>query len=233
MSGSIASICPLTRASSTAARTHCLRSPLAELLDAVGPSRQFCLIRAAVHANAPLWLRYPRRWHADHRQLDDGLTGPLIERRWLPVDIDELPLAEGLAYSDPDRIVAWAVDEILPAPFGGTSCVWQLSGSAGLRTSAGPDEALAVPMTTDERRYQPFHISAHRVGDKAWFDAILAEMRGGGYEAMMHDLMHRKYDDGRIWFPLEDSVDLDAMRAVVLSRRSGSRWPGSRTDGWS
>lgn len=78
------------------------------------------------------------------------------------------------------------------------------------------NESLAVPMTTDERRYQPFRISAHRVGDKTWFDAILAEMRGGGYEAMMHDLMHRTYDDGRIWFPLEDSADLDAMRAVVL-----------------
>lgn len=116
---------------------------MAELLDAVGPSRQFCLIRAGVHAHAPLWLRYPRRWHADCRQLDDGLTGPLIdlERRWLPVDIDELMLAEGLAYSDPDRIVAWVVDKILPAPFRGTSCVWQLSGSAGLRTGAGPDSA--------------------------------------------------------------------------------------------
>ena len=78
------------------------------------------------------------------------------------------------------------------------------------------NDKLAVPMTLDERRYQPFHVSPDRKGDKTWFDAIVKEMESGGLSAMMYDLMNRTYDEALIRSPLENEKDISAMRAEIL-----------------
>jgi Family of unknown function (DUF5906) len=48
-----------------------------------------------------------------------------------------------------------------------------------------------VPATHDERRYGVFDVSDHRCGDRAYFNAIIEQMEGGGLAAMIHDMQHR------------------------------------------
>jgi len=88
------------------------------------------------------------------------------------------------------------------------------------------NETLAIPMTHDERRYQPFEISSERIGDGEWFDAIVEEMDNGGREAMLYDLQRRTYNAKLIRSTLADSVDLNAMRAEVLDApiRFAAEW---------
>lgn len=103
-----------------------------------------CLIRAAIHPEFHLYRALPRRWHESARkQNGDCQTGPFIDlpRTWLPVDIDDVPLPSALSYSDPDEIIRWIACEVLPEPFCDRTCVWQFSGSAGLKTANGASSA--------------------------------------------------------------------------------------------
>lgn len=77
------------------------------------------------------------------------------------------------------------------------------------------NEKLAVPMTLDERRYQPFEVSTERVDDAQWFAEIVEEMQSGGLEAMFYDLKSRRYDRSLISRPLPNS-DLHALKAEAL-----------------
>lgn len=45
-----------------------------------------------------------------------------------------------------------------------------------------------VPASTYDRRYYVLQVSPHRVGDRAYFTALLAEMENGGREALLHEL---------------------------------------------
>jgi len=55
-----------------------------------------------------------------------------------------------------------------------------------------------VPAGHGARRYAVFEVSADRMGDKAYFDALGAEMNNGGVEAMMFDLLQLDLGD---WHP--------------------------------
>jgi len=55
----------------------------------------------------------------------------------------------------------------------------------------GNDDRL-VPATPDERRYAVFDVGDHRRNDRPYFNKIDAEMKNGGYEALLHYL--RNYD---------------------------------------
>jgi hypothetical protein len=57
-----------------------------------------------------------------------------------------------------------------------------------------------VPASHDERRYAMFDVSGTRIGDKAYFDALHAEMRNGGLAAMLWDLQRLDLGD---WHPRE------------------------------
>ena len=65
-----------------------------------------------------------------------------------------------------------------------------------------------VPVKGRERRFMVFDVSDYRVGDKAWFSAIYAQLSDGGYEAMLHDLGALDLSG---WHPREIFVT-DAMR---------------------
>jgi hypothetical protein len=51
------------------------------------------------------------------------------------------------------------------------------------------NDTWVVPAGHDERRFAVLKISDARQGDHAYFKAIVGQMEGGGYEAMLHDLL--------------------------------------------
>lgn len=46
-----------------------------------------------------------------------------------------------------------------------------------------------IPAAPGERRFAAFRVSDHRKNDRAYFDALFAEMEGGGLAAMLDDLL--------------------------------------------
>ncbi len=53
------------------------------------------------------------------------------------------------------------------------------------------NEDWVVPASIDSRRFLVLLVSSARVNDRAYTDAIVGEMEHGGYEAMLHELLHR------------------------------------------
>ncbi len=53
------------------------------------------------------------------------------------------------------------------------------------------NELWVVPADTDARRYAVFRVSEKRKGQLAYFEQLVSELATGGYEAMLHDLLHR------------------------------------------
>ena len=52
------------------------------------------------------------------------------------------------------------------------------------------NEEHAVPMAIDDRRMVAINVSEARKNDYAYFRAIDAQMRNGGYQALMHELLN-------------------------------------------
>ena len=65
-----------------------------------------------------------------------------------------------------------------------------------------------VPASHDERRYAVFNVSDTRIGDRAYFDALHAEINAGGLAAMLHDLQRVELGD---WHPRQ-VVHTEALR---------------------
>lgn len=53
------------------------------------------------------------------------------------------------------------------------------------------NETWVVPADADARRYAVLRVSERRKSDLRYFKAIVDELEGGGYEAMLFDLLHR------------------------------------------
>jgi hypothetical protein len=53
------------------------------------------------------------------------------------------------------------------------------------------NENWAVPADADARRFAIFRVSDKRKGAYSYFKAIVEELAGGGYEAMLYELQHR------------------------------------------
>jgi hypothetical protein len=58
-----------------------------------------------------------------------------------------------------------------------------------LKVAMAANNAWVVPASADERRYAVFDVSDSRKQDHAYFDALHEEMRAGGLEAMLWDLL--------------------------------------------
>jgi Family of unknown function (DUF5906) len=54
------------------------------------------------------------------------------------------------------------------------------------------NEHWVVPADTDARRYAVFRVSERRKGQKAYFRRIINQMKNGGTQAMLYDLLDRK-----------------------------------------
>ena len=47
-----------------------------------------------------------------------------------------------------------------------------------------------------DRRWQVFQVADAKRGDRAYFAQIVGQLEQGGYEAMLHDLLHRDISEG-------------------------------------
>lgn len=77
------------------------------------------------------------------------------------------------------------------------------------------NEKWVVPAGDDERRFAVFDVSGARQGDQAYWNALVAELDGGGLAAMLFDLLAM---DLRDWHPRRSVPQTDAlMRQKVAS----------------
>lgn len=74
------------------------------------------------------------------------------------------------------------------------------------------NEDWVIPASADERRFAMFDVSPARRQDHAYFDALTAQIEGGGLAAMLHDLL--AMDLGH-WHPRLDIPKTEAMRVQV------------------
>lgn len=58
------------------------------------------------------------------------------------------------------------------------------------------NERSVVPADIGDRRWQVFEVSDQHREDKPYFSAIMKQLREGGYEAMLHELLERDILDG-------------------------------------
>jgi len=59
----------------------------------------------------------------------------------------------------------------------------------------------AVPATVDERRFFVLEVDDSKANDENYFKPIIDQMENGGYEAMLHDLLHHDYGAVNLRYP--------------------------------
>ena len=69
------------------------------------------------------------------------------------------------------------------------------TSATGVPSSAS-NERSVVPADIGDRRWQVFEVSDEHREDKPYFSAIMREMKEGGYEAMLHELLERDISKG-------------------------------------
>jgi hypothetical protein len=75
------------------------------------------------------------------------------------------------------------------------------------------NEDWVVPAGRDARRFFIPDVSSARVGDKPYFDALYAEINGGGPAALLHDLCTFPLND---WHPRDDIPQTAALKEQKL-----------------
>jgi hypothetical protein len=79
-----------------------------------------------------------------------------------------------------------------------------------------------VPASEGERRYAVFEVSDQQMQKANWFEPLYRQMENGGYEAMLHDLLHMDLGD---WHPRKNIPQTDALRDQQLrSLKPVDRW---------
>ncbi len=58
------------------------------------------------------------------------------------------------------------------------------------------NERSVVPADIGDRRWQVFEVSDGKREDKTYFSEIMSQMKSGGYEAMLHELLERDISEG-------------------------------------
>jgi hypothetical protein len=85
-----------------------------------------------------------------------------------------------------------------------------------LHVMMASNEDWVVPAGERERRYFVLKVGDDKLQDQPWFDAINKQLKDGGYEAMLHDLLHRDLGD---FHPrqLPKCNDLTSQQALSLA----------------
>jgi hypothetical protein len=63
---------------------------------------------------------------------------------------------------------------------------------------AAESDNLVIPAGARERRYVVLNLATDHVQDRTYFTALFHQMKNGGYEAMLYDLLHREIGN---WHP--------------------------------
>nr|WP_242467963.1 bifunctional DNA primase/polymerase [Halorhodospira neutriphila] len=85
------------------------------------------------------------------------------------------------------------------------------------------NESWPVPTGIEDRRFVFYRLSDERIGDRAYFNALSAEINAGGIEAFVHELLERDVSD---FHPGDRPKDVGDTRitAVLKSEDSWMRW---------
>lgn len=94
-----------------------------------------------------------------------------------------------------------------------------VTASNFLHIMMASNEHWVIPAGHDERRFAVFEVSPHQQKQYAYFEKIVAQMRGGGLSAMLYDLLNRPLDG---WHPRKDVPDTAALREQKA--RSAANW---------
>ena len=77
------------------------------------------------------------------------------------------------------------------------------------------NEDWVVPARLRSRRWLMLDVSADKVGDHAYFAAIVEELEHGGYEAMLHDLLNRDISKSNLRaVPVTDALQTQRKRSL-------------------
>ena len=90
-----------------------------------------------------------------------------------------------------------------------------------IRLIVTSNEDWAVPQGADDRRFLVLRCSDERVGDRAYFDALLRQMRSGGLESLMWDLLH---EDLSGWDPRHLPYTSEGVLNKLRSLHTVARW---------
>ena len=72
-----------------------------------------------------------------------------------------------------------------------------------------------------ERRYLVLDAASDRIGDFEYFNTLMAQMKNGGYERMLYDLMHRDPEaSGRSWSDLRKAPHTAALTEQAVTSLS-------------
>ena len=80
------------------------------------------------------------------------------------------------------------------------------------------NEKWVVPAGDDERRFAVFDVSSARQGDQAYWNALVAELDGGGLAAMLFDMLAM---DLRGWHPRRSVPQTDALVRQKIASLTG------------
>ena len=94
--------------------------------------------------------------------------------------------------SDAGKLKALITDLTIPIEQKGVDSI---SMSNYLRIFVSSNEAWAVPIDPDDRRFVILDPSDSHKQDQKYFAAICGETERGGREALMYDLLHEDLDD--------------------------------------
>ncbi len=88
-----------------------------------------------------------------------------------------------------------------------------------LHVMMGANQQWVVPATGDERRFSVNEVSEARRKDKAYFDALYAELNNGGLEALLYDLLRIELGE---WHPRE-VYETEALREQKVHSLTGEQ----------
>jgi hypothetical protein len=85
-----------------------------------------------------------------------------------------------------------------------------------LHVMMASNETWVVPASIYARRFFVLDVSGERIGDYAYFDAIQQQLENGGYEAMLHELLHRDLTGFRVQ-RVPETEGLQAQKKLSLT----------------
>ncbi len=90
------------------------------------------------------------------------------------------------------------------------------------RLAIASNEDWVVPAGSQSRRWMVLEVSSHRANDASYFTALYKELGGGGYEAMMAELMEREVTSNLTKAPTTKA--LQEQREMYSSHDSMAQW---------